>query len=70
MTKYLIKVNNKMYHSYKELCDDLDIDYKEFMKLKLNNPDIWEMELLAHFFSEVYMSVDDGHYSVDINSRK
>ena len=29
--KYIIKVNGIEYHSYQELCNDLEIDFKEII---------------------------------------
>ena len=62
--KYIIKVNNIEYHSYQEMCVDLDIDFKEFMKLKHESPDISELDLLSHFFEEVLIRMTDSSYLV------
>ncbi len=53
MRKYIIKVNDKEYHSYKELCTDLDIDHGTFMKLKHDNPEFSQRDLLNHFYENV-----------------
>lgn len=62
--KYNIKVNNIEYHSYQEMCIDLDIDFKEFMKLKHESSDISELDLLSHFFEEVLIRMTDSSYFV------
>ena len=70
MEKYIIKVNSKEYHSYKELCDDLDIDYGEFMRVKLANPKLSQMDLLSHFFERVLIKMTDSSYLVSKDSKK
>lgn len=62
--KYIIKVNDKEYHSYKEMCVDLDIDYKDFIKMKHENHGISEVDLLSHFFDEVLIRMTDSSYFV------
>ena len=68
--KNIICVNGKAYHSYKNLCTDLDIDYKRFMKLKCENHDFSEMELLSCFYDDVFMKMSDDSYLINPNKKK
>lgn len=68
--KYIMKLNGIDYHSYKELCIDLDIDFKEFMKVKHNNPDISQLELLNRFYDKVLLRMDDSSFYVNPKNRK
>ena len=70
MRKYIIKVNDKEYHSYKELCSDLDIDFKEFMKIKHNNPEISQFDLINHFYEKVLIRMTDSSFFVDKKYKK
>ena len=65
MKKYIIKVNGVEYHSYKEMCTDLDMDFKIFMKLKFGNPEMSSMDLLRHFYESVLIKMSDGSYIVN-----
>ena len=60
MRKYIIKVNDVEYHSYKELCTDLDIDFGEFMRFKHDNPEVSQGDLLSHFYEEVWVRMTDS----------
>lgn len=62
--KYIIKVNGIEYHSYQELCNDLEIDFKEFMKVKYDKPDISQYELLTHFKNNVIIKMQDSSFMV------
>ena len=68
--KYIIKVNGIEYHSYKELCTVLDIDFKEFMKVKHKNPDISQLELLNRFYDKVLLRMDDSSFYINPKNRK
>ena len=65
MKKYIIKVNGVEYHSYKEMCANMGIDYKVFMKIKCENPELSEMNLLACFYEKVFICMSDGSYAVN-----
>lgn len=58
MGKYIIKVNGIEYHSYTDFCKDFNIDYKEFMKYKHENPS--QLDLMEHFFSRVMIKMTDS----------
>ena len=62
--KYIIKVNGIEYHSYQELCNDLEIDFKEFMKVKHDKPNISQYELLTHFKNNVIIKMQDSSFMV------
>ena len=68
--KYIIKVNDKEYHSYKEMCAALDIDFKEFLKIKHENPDITEMDLLSHFYDGILLRMTDSSYFVNMQNKR
>ena len=70
MRKYIIKVNDTEYHSYKELCTDLDIDYRVFMKVKHDNPEISQWELLNHFYENVLVRMTDSSFFVNERFKK
>ena len=50
------------YHSYKELCTDLDIDHGTFMKLKHDNPEFSQRDLLNHFYENVLVRMTDSSF--------
>lgn len=64
MSKYIIKVNETEYHSYQDLCNDIEIDFKEFMKVKHENPQMSQFELLNYFFDEVIIKMQDSSFRV------
>ena len=68
--KQMLESFDNEYHSYKELCDDLDIDYGEFMRVKLANPKLSQMDLLSHFFERVLIKMTDSSYLVSKDSKK
>lgn len=68
--RYIIKVNDKGYHSYSEMCADLDIDFKEFMKIKHENPDISQLDLLRNFYDRVLIRMTDSSFRVSIGNKK
>lgn len=70
MRKYIIKVNDIEYHSYKELCTDLDIDYGVFMRVKHDNPEIDQYDLLNHFYEHVLVRMTDSSFLVNERSKK
>lgn len=70
MRKYIIKVNDKEYYSYKELCTDLDIDHGAFMKLKHDNPDLSQGDLLNYFYENVLVRMTDSSFFVNDRFRK
>ena len=70
MRKYIIKVNDIEYHSYKELCTDLDIDYAVFMKVKHDNPEISQLDLLNHFYEHVLVKMIDSSFLVNERFKK
>ncbi len=70
MKKYIIKVNDKEYHSYKELCADLDINYKTFMKTKHDDPGISQWNLLKHFYEHIIIRMTDSSYFVNEKFKK
>ncbi len=70
MRKYIIKVNDIEYHSYKELCTDLDIDYAVFMKVKHDNPEISQLDLLKHFYEHVLVKMIDSSFLVNERFKK
>lgn len=63
-------VNDKEYHSYKEMCVDLDIDLKEFLKLKHKNPDMSEMDLLSFFYDGVLIRMTDSSFLVNRKNKR
>ena len=68
--RYIIKVNDKAYHSYKEMCADLDIDFKEFMRIKHESPGISQLDLLCHFYDRVIIRTTDSSLRVCIGNKK
>lgn len=64
MDKYIIKVNDIEYHSYLDLCIALNIDWKEFMKVKHENPDISQYDLLSHFYKKILIRMTDSSFFV------
>ena len=65
MEKYIIKVNDKEYHSYKEMCVDLDIDFEEFMKIKHANPGMSQLDLLSSFYEKALIRMTDSSFFVN-----
>ena len=70
MRKYIIKVNNKEYHSYKDLCTDLDIDHGVFMSVKHDNPEISQWDLLNYFYEHVLIRMTDSSFFVNERFKK
>ena len=68
--RYIIKVNDKEYHSYKEMCDDLDIDFKEFMRIKHEAPGISQFDLLSCFYDRVLIRMTDSSFRVRMENKK
>ncbi len=68
--RYIIKVNDKAYHSYKEMCADLDIDFKEFMRIKHETPGISQLDLLSNFYDRVIIRWTDSSFHVCIGNKK
>ncbi len=64
MGKYIIKVNDIEYHSYQDLCNSMNIDWKEFIKIKHDNPDISQLDLLKIFFGNVTVKMTDSSFYV------
>ena len=68
--KYIIKVNDKEYHSYKEMCADLDLDFKEFMRIKHEAPGISQFDLLSCFYDRVLIRMTDSSFRVRMENKK
>ena len=68
--RYIIKVNDVEYHSYKEMCAGLDIEFKDFMRIKHENPDISQSELLSHFFDRIMLRMTDSCFFVNMKYKK
>ncbi len=64
MNKFIIKVNDIEYHSYSDFCKAFNINYKEFMNYKHENPNISQLDLLGHFFDKVLVRMDDSSFFV------
>lgn len=68
--RYIIKINDKEYHSYKEMCADLDIDFKAFMRIKHERPGISQFDLLSCFYDRVLIRMTDGSFRVRMENKK
>ncbi len=68
--RYIIKVNDKEYHSYKEMCADLDLDFKEFMRIKHEAPGISQFDLLSCFYDRVLIRMTDSSFRVRMENKK
>ena len=44
--------------------NDLEIDFKEFTKVKHENPQMSQFELLNYFFDEVIIKMQDSSFRV------
>ncbi len=69
-SRYIIKVNDVEYHSYKEMCSGLDIEFKEFMRLKHETPGILQGDLLSHFFDGILMRMTDSSFFINMKNKK
>ena len=70
MCAVIIKVNDKEYSTYKELCSDLEINYGTLMKIRAKNPSISQYDLLRHFYKHVLFRLTDQSYLVSKDSKK
>ena len=61
----MLIINSVEYDSYYDMCKSYNIDYKSFVEYKRNNPNISELELLGHFISGIFVSMDNGCYCIE-----
>ena len=52
------------------MCVDLNIDFKEFMRIKHETPDISQFDLLSNFFDSVMVRMTDSSFRVSMEKRK
>lgn len=60
----MIVIDSVNYESYLEICKAYEIDFKEFLNYKRQNPEISEWDLLAHFLGNVGVCMEDGSYFI------
>lgn len=58
----MVTVNNVGYTSYLEMCKAHNIDYKDFLKFKVANPNIGELDLLGEFIPDLAYCMFDSTY--------